>query len=165
MTTSSREDDDRLLEELRAALRAAGQPTPRMADAAEAAFSWRTVDAELATLDTEPPADGSTREDYALARDTGSGPVTLRFTAPSASVALRESDGGWAGMLEPAGDGDVAVLGPGEVAVLGPDGTLLETAPIDELGTFFLALTVSGPVRLRCRTAAGELLTDWCLWR
>jgi hypothetical protein len=41
----------------------------------------------------------------------------------------------------------------------------LETAPIDELGTFFIAPPSGGPVRLRCRTAAVELLTDWCLLR
>jgi hypothetical protein len=160
MTTSSREDDDRLLEELRAALRAAGPPTPAMKAAGGAAFSWRTVDAELAQLDDEPPpapVNDSSREDYALARDGDDGPSVLRFTAPSASVELQESDDGWAGMLEPAADG--------EVTVLGPDGTALETAPIDELGTFFIARAASGPVRLRCRTAASELLTDWCLLR
>ena len=159
MTTSSREGDDRLLEELRAALRAAGPPSPAMREAGAAAFSWRTVDAELAELDPAPeavPTDAS-REDYELARDGDSGPSVLRFTAPSSSVELQESDDGWAGMLEPAADG--------EVAVFGSDGTLLETAPIDQLGTFFIARAAGGPVRLRCRTAAGELLTDWCLLR
>jgi hypothetical protein len=156
MTKSSREDDDRLLEELRAALRAAGSPTPAMREAGAAAFSWRTVDAELAELETDAGA-GSSREDYALARDGDSGPSVLRFTAPSASVELQESDDGWAGMLEPAADG--------EVTVFGAAGALLETAPIDELGTFFIAPPPGGPVRLRCRTAAVELLTDWCLLR
>jgi hypothetical protein len=81
----------------------------------------------------------------------------LRFNAPSGSVELQESDDGWAGMLEPASDG--------EVTVFGADGALLETAPIDELGTFFIAPAAGGPVRPRCRTASGELLTDWCLLR
>ena len=156
MTTSSREDDDRLLEELRAALRAAGSPSPAMKGAGDAAFSWRTVDAELAELDPEP-SEVSSRQDYALARDGNSGPSVLRFTAPTASVELQESDEGWAGMLEPAADG--------EVSVFGADGTLLETAAIDELGTFFIAPATGGPVRLRCRTATGEVLTDWCLLR
>ena len=82
------------------------------------------------------------------ARDGGTGPSLLRFTGASGSVELQESDDGWAGMLEPAADG--------EVSVLGPDGTLLETAPIDELGTFFIAATPGGPIRLRCRTSSGE---------
>jgi len=156
MTTSSREDDDRLLEELRAALRASGSPTPAMKEAGAVAYSWRTVDAELAELDADP-AEGASREDYALARDGDLGPTVLRFTTPSASVELQESDDGWAGMLEPAADG--------EVSVFGADGALLETAAIDELGTFFIAPATGGPVRLRCRTASGELLTDWCLLR
>jgi hypothetical protein len=160
MTTSGREDDDRLLEELRAALRAAGRPSAAMEDAGAAAFSWRTVDAELAELDTEPPplpTDDSSRQEYALARDGDAGPAVLRFTTPSASVELQESDDGWAGMLDPASEG--------EVTVLGPEGTPLETALIDELGTFFIAPPRGGPVRLRCRTTSGELLTDWCLLR
>jgi hypothetical protein len=161
MTTSSREDDDRLLEELRAALRAAGQPTESMSAAAAAAFSWRRVDAELAELDLEPaspqPENGSSRDEYALARTNGSDPAVLRFTSAFATIELEAGDDGWAGMLHPAA--------PGQVTVLGPDGTALETAPIDELGAFFVTPTASGPVRLRCRTGAGQLLTDWCVLR
>ncbi|MBM7805108.1 hypothetical protein JOD57_000945 [Geodermatophilus bullaregiensis] len=161
MTTSSREDDDRLLEELRAALRAAGEPTDAMTAAAAGAFSWRTVDAELAGLDlaaaSPDPVSGSSPDEYVLARANGSDPAVLRFTSGSAIVELEAGDDGWAGLLHPAS--------PGQVSVLGPDGTALETATIDELGAFFIAPMLSGPVRLRCRTGADELLTDWCVLR
>src|SRR4029453_1343451 len=50
MATSPWNEDDELLEELRAALRQAGTPTPAMKAAGAAAPSWATVDAELAAL-------------------------------------------------------------------------------------------------------------------
>jgi hypothetical protein len=45
MTAPRWDDDDRLLDELRAALRQAGPPTPTMTAAGHAAFSWGSVDA------------------------------------------------------------------------------------------------------------------------
>ena len=45
--TSQGWDEDDLLEQLRRAVRQAGTPTPTMIAAGQAAYSWRTVDAEL----------------------------------------------------------------------------------------------------------------------
>jgi len=159
MTTSGDEDDDRLLAELRAALRGAGEPTPAMVAAGDAAWSWRAVDAELLQLEDDR-ADAHQR-DFDLARagdDGGPGaPRMLSFgRAPGPNVALMETDDGWLGQLHPAAAGDVAVLGP--------DGPRQEGVPIDELGTFAIARP-TGSVRLRLRTASRELLTDWCLLR
>ncbi len=163
MTTSGDEDDDRLLADLRAALRGAGEPTPAMAAAGAAAWSWRAVDAELLELDSTPGDEraGASQRDFGLARagdDGGPGaPRMLSFgRPPGPSVALMETDEGWLGRLHPAA--------AGEVTVLGPDGPRQEGVPVDELGTFAIARP-AGSVRLRLRTASAELLTDWCVLR
>ncbi len=59
MTSQGWDEDDLLLEQLHAAFRQAGTPSPTMTAAGEAAFSWRTLDAELAALTQDFLADES----------------------------------------------------------------------------------------------------------
>jgi hypothetical protein len=140
-------DDDRLLDELRVALHQAGSPTPTMTAAGHAAFSWGSVDAELAALTHDSLRDG-----MAAVRGPSAPLRTLVFTGAHASVELERSDTRLAGQLVPPASG--------EVTLLGPDGELA-AASADELGCFDFEHPSNGLVRLRCRTAAGVLLTDW----
>ena len=147
MSTTEWDDDDRLLGELRAALRQAGDPTPTMIAAGSAAFSWRDVDAELAALTHD-----SLTDELAGVRGPAAQPRTLVFQGPQVSVELEQTSSGLAGQLVPPT--------PGEVALWGPDGELA-TATTDELGCFEVRRPPSGLVRLRWRTSSGASLTDW----
>lgn len=147
MTTQSWDDDDRLLDELRAAVRQAGPPTPSMAAAAEAAFSWRAVDAELAALTHD-----SLRDEVAAVRGPAAPTRTLVFTGSELAVELEQTPTTLIGQLIPPTAGEVTLLAPDrEIA----------SAGADELGCFDVEHPRSGLVRLRCRTSAGVLLTDW----
>jgi hypothetical protein len=147
MTTPGRDDDDRLLDELRAAYRTAGPPTPTMIAAGRAAFSWGAVDAELAALTHD-----SLRDELAGVRGPAAPPRTLVFQGAQVSVEVEHTDAGLAGQLIPPT--------AGEVTLWSPDGELA-SATADELGCFELGDAPSGLVRLRCRTSSGVLLTEW----
>ena len=147
MTAFSPDPDDRLMDELRAALREAGTPTPAMVAAGHAAYSWRTIDAELAALTYDSVAG-----EQALVRGDVAGPRFLVFEGGQVSVELEHTDEVLLGQIVPT----VA----GEVTLLGPDGEL-GRAEVDELGCFTFDRRIGGLVRLRCRTEAGTVLTDW----
>jgi hypothetical protein len=147
MTTPERDEDDRLLDELQAALRQAGEATPTMVAAGQAAFSWRTVDAELAALTHD-----SLRDELVGVRGATSPTRTLVFSGAQVSVELELTDDSLAGQLIPPG--------PGEVTVWRPGGEFASAAA-DELGCFDVDRPRSGLIRLRCRTSSGDLVTDW----
>ena len=88
MTSQCWDEDDPLLKQLRAAVRQAGTPTPPMIAAGEAAFSWRTVDAELAALTHDSFADES-----GLVRSSAA-PRSLVFEGRELSVELDQTDDG-----------------------------------------------------------------------
>jgi hypothetical protein len=147
MTTAPWDDDERLLGELRAAVQQAGTPTPGMTAAAEAAFSWRTVDAELAVLSEEAASSES-----ALVRGTSTAPRILEFRTAQQSVELEQTASGLVGQLVPPT--------PGLVTLLGRGGELVRV-DADELGCFTLDHPSGDLVRVRCDTASGALVTEW----
>jgi len=140
-------DDDRLLEELRAALQHAGAPTPHMTAAGEAAFSWGSLDDELAVLSEESAATES-----AMVRGAPAGPRTLEYQGKRLSVELEETEAGLVGQLVPPT--------PGQITLLGTGGQLGQ-ATADELGCFTLAPPSGELVRVRCETPSGALITEW----
>lgn len=140
-------EDDDLLDELRAAVRGAGAPTAAMADAARAAFSWRTLDAELAALTHDSLVD-----EPAGVRGSSTGPRDLVFEGRQSSVEVARDEDCLVGQLVPAG--------PGQVSLLRPDGEADRT-DVDEFGRFRFERSVSGPVRLRCTTPSGVVVTEW----
>jgi hypothetical protein len=147
LTTAPWGEDDQLLAELRAALQQSGAPTPAMAAAGEAAYSWRSIDAELAVLSEESEATGS-----ALVRSATTGTRTLEFQAAHLSVEVEETETGLVGQLVPPT--------PGEITLWGPGGEL-GRASADELGCFTLDHPAGDLVRIHCRTPSGALITDW----
>lgn len=140
------DEDDDLLEQLRTAVRQAGEPTPAMIAAASAALSWATVDAELAALthDSLVDADVGVRG--------ASGPRDLVFEGAQLVVELEQDPDCLVGQFVPPTSGEVTVLHPG--------GELART-DVDEWGRFRFDRAVTGVVRLRCSTSSGVLLTDW----
>lgn len=147
MTASGRDEDDDLLDELRAAVRRAGTPTAAMTAAGHAAFSWRTVDAELAALTHDSLVD-----EPVGVRGASSGSRDLVFEGGELSVEVERDQDCLVGQLVPAT--------PGQMTLLSADGELSRT-DVDEWGRFRFERLVSGLARLRCVTASGVLVTDW----
>lgn len=150
MTSQAFHDDDQLLHELADALRAADPLTAALQRAGEAAFSWRTIDAELevaglvydSELAAGAPVRGPTTENYR----------TVLFEGRS--VALQ---------LERNGDeivGQVVPPGPGQLTVEGTHGHSA-AVDVDELGCFYLEDLPAEPIRLRWDSDAAHLVTAW----
>lgn len=143
--------DDELLARLAAAL-VAVEPVPEeVLVAARAAFTWRTIDEELAALvaDTwERPVAG--------VRSTAQDERELTFRAPTADVELLVT--GYPARLL----GQVTTAGPGTAKVERADG-FAEVAPVDELGRFALPRLLPGPVRIVLDLPGATLVTSWFL--
>ncbi|HKS98308.1 MAG TPA: hypothetical protein VJT31_02160 [Rugosimonospora sp.] len=146
---SPHSDDEALLAELAEALREGASVPTHYVDAAQAALSWRTVDAELAiaelTFDSacDPEPAGATR---------GGSARTLAFRGGELSVEIEVTDAGIAGQVIPASGGQVEV----QTAMGAAD-----SAPIDEIGCFVLGAPPAGPVRLHARTGRHRIATSW----
>lgn len=146
MTTAS-DDDEQLVVDLRAAVHGAGAPTEQMTAAAEAAYSWRTIDAELAALTEDSLVDGAV-----LAHAATAPARALVFESSRLTVEITVHGDQLAGQLVPAGAGTVTVSAPtGE----------LGHATIDDDGHFTLPRPDRGPMRLRVSTESGGLMTEW----
>jgi hypothetical protein len=173
--------DDELLGELRAALREA-PADENVIQAAQAAFTWRTVDTELELLSQDPltdgmlpdgiAPDGMLRESMlpdamlcdAMAPDAmlpegmlvrGSGPDaprTVVFHGERLSVEVEIDEAGIVGQLTPPQPGVVTL-----VTAAGPQAT----AQADEVGCFTFPPPAPGPLRLDCRLGADHFITDW----
>ena len=148
-------NDEALFDDLRG-LFARADPVPeRVQEAARAAFTWRTVDAELAEL----MRDSAEHDAGALAlRGAATGPRLLSFESPRVAI-----------------EAEVTVLGPRERRLVGqivppvPAAVTVEqagarlTAQADELGRFAFDRLSAGPARLRATLPDGgmEVATPW----
>jgi hypothetical protein len=150
-------EDDALLEELRA-LAARLDPVPeRVREGAHAAYTWRTIDAELIAL-TRDSAIEQEREP-ALVRAT-TGPRVLVFESEHISIEIEVTPNSQqhlrvVGQLVPAVRAEIEVQ----------QGAGALTTESDELGRFLIEGLSPGPARLRCRIPAGQggrcLATEW----
>jgi hypothetical protein len=146
---SPRWNDDELLQELAAALQEL-PPAESAVRAAQAAFTWRTVDADLELLSLEA---GSGVAAGTLVRGNGSGsPHTLVFHGERLSVEVEIDEAGIVGQLTPPQPGVVTL-----VTAAGPQAT----AQADEVGCFTFPPPAPGPLRLDCRLGADHFITDW----
>ena len=141
--------DDELLQELRAALQE--EPVAEnVIRAAQAAFTWRTVDAELELLSLEA---SDALAAGALVRGDGPGEQrTFAFRGERLSVEIEIDGAGIVGQLTPAQPGQVTL-----VTAEGPQAT----AQADEVGCFTFPPPAPGPVRLDCRLGADHFVTEW----
>jgi len=147
--SSPRWTDDELLRELRAALR---EPSvnEKLIRAAQAAFTWRTVDADLEILSLETELAVS---DAAMVRDAGqASPRVFAFHGERLSVEIEVDEHGIVGQLTPPG--------PARITLVTPDGPQA-AADADEVGYFTLPLPPPGPMRLDCQRGSERFLTEW----
>jgi hypothetical protein len=140
--------DEELLHELAAALHE--EPVDdSIIRAAQGAFAWRTVDADLILLEL----DSSAAAAGAPVRGGGSAvPRALAFHGDQLSVEVEIDEAGIAGQLMPPRPGRVTLLtaaGPGP------------STQADEVGCFAFPSPVSGPIRLDCRVGDDHFVTQW----
>lgn len=138
--------DDVLLDALRDALSTSpiDDVPPEFVAAAKAAFTWRNIDAELLLITSYDSVLDDTL--FARARSTATA-RQLVFDADGVMLQVEVSPAGITGQLVPA-DGPVTLVSPtGDV----------ETATVDEMGTFVMDAGPRGPVKFRFATGC----TDW----
>jgi hypothetical protein len=138
--------DDELLQELRAALQEAPVEAS-VISAAQAVFSWRTVDADLELLCLDAGA-GLT----AGAPVRGSGQGMLSFHGERLSVEIEIDEAGITGLLTPPQ--------PAQVTLVTADGAQATTRA-DEVGCFTFPPPGHGPLRIECRLDADRFITEW----
>jgi len=143
------DDDQQILDDLCGAIRQAAPLAGTIAEYGRGAYAWRTVDQDLllACLDSDPSLE-RVRD---LRSDAGDARV-LVFTASVLSLELEVMPGRVVGQVVPPG--------PGEIRVEAADGVTFHIEA-DDVGFFELPTMPHGPVRLRCDTPTGRLVTDW----
>jgi hypothetical protein len=147
MTQPRWTDDESLIADLRDALGGTTPADERRLDAARAAFTWRTVDAELASLTYD-----SLLDDRVLVRGAVTAPRSLVFDAAALSVELEITADRIVGQLVPPGPGDVLVQ---------TEAVDVARVPADDAGCFTVAGTPGARIRLRCTTPTATVVTDW----
>jgi hypothetical protein len=148
MTQHRWDDDQHLLDDLTDALRDAAL-AGTLAEHGKGAYAWRTVDQDLllASLGFD-----SSLERVQERRSDPDDVRVLVFTAPPLSLELEVMPDRVVGQIVPPG--------PGEIWVEAADGVTTRVE-VDDTGFFDLDSRPSGPVRLRCDTPTGRLVTDW----
>ena len=149
--------DDRLLEELRRIATDVDAVPGDITAFAKAALGWRRIDAELAELLADSALE---RESLALTRSAARARL-LTFRASSLEIDLEIR-------VTASGVLLLAQLDPptnAEVEVQRDDGSVAATTHADELGRFRIELPLPGRIRLRIRqphaAAARVVETSW----
>ena len=148
MTQHRWDDDQNLLDDLAEALREAALAGP-LAEYGKGAYAWSTVDQDL--LLASLSFDSSLERVDEQRSGAGDGRV-LMFTAAPLSLELE--------VLPDHMSGQIVPPGPGEIRVETSDGGTFHVEA-DDAGFFYIPRKLAGPVRLRCDTPAGRLVTDW----
>lgn len=145
MTDQPARDDDALADELGELMRKVDAVPAAVLEAARNAFTWRTVDAELAALSYDSLVDGG-----ALTRSADDGPRLLTFVADRIEIEIEvDEDRSGRRLL-----GQISPPAPAELVLRSDHGSA--TGSADELGRFVLALTTTPQrITLRCTFADG----------
>jgi hypothetical protein len=154
------DEPDQLLEELRRIASIVDPVPERTIEAGQAAFGWRTFDAEFAAL---------VHDSLAVAAPAGvrggeEPPLLLTFESADLLVEVKVTRAGaertLVGQLTAADDRPGGVVGVEVVTEHAGGPTVVES---DQRGRFVAAGIAAGPVRLRCRPPrpAPEVVTDW----
>ncbi len=134
------EEDERLLETLRGVAQRIDPVPAEVEAAARGAYTWRTVDAELAELAYDSLLD----DDRLAGVRADDAPRTLTFEGPAYSVEIEVAEvaGGrrLLGQLVPPAPARIEVRHSGGLLRLGAD----------EVGRFSADGVAPGPVSLRC---------------
>ena len=146
-------DDEALIQELRAAVAASEAVSERSRDAARAAFTWRTVDRELEELLT-------LAHDSSLVED-----VLVRGAAVTEPRVLAFEGAGFALEVELTGDALVGQVVPGNscrVVVRSAAGATA-AVEVDEDGFFTMTDVPQGTVRFEVTLGDAGYATEWVL--
>jgi len=148
MTEPRWSSDDALLADLKEALARSGAGDESLLEVGRSAYTWRTVDEELAALTYD-----SLLDDRVLVRGATDVPRSMVFEHGAESLQVDVLADRIVGQLVPGGPGEVVVQSRTEDVA---------RATTDAAGLFDIALAVRGLlVRFRCRTGSGPLVTDW----
>ncbi len=149
MTSQQWGDDDHLLAALGEAVRAARAVPPEFTAAGQAAFTWRTIDAELAAL----TFDSAAAEPAVAVRAEEASPRFLTFAGSELTIELEIGSDSIVGQITPAGSGHVDACPAAGPAMM---------AEIDEIGCFIIRPLPPSPFRLHCHLGSGSsVLTTW----
>jgi hypothetical protein len=131
------------------AVRAARDVPPEFTEAGKAAYTWRTVDAELAALTFDSAVEAAAP---ALRAEEAS-PRFLTFAAAELTIELEIGPDSIVGQIVPSQAGHVDTC---------PASGAAATAELDEIGCFIIRPLPASPFRLHCHTATGvSVLTTW----
>jgi hypothetical protein len=125
-----------------------------LVEAAQAAFTWRTVDAELAELTADSVLDDAAVRAF-------DAPRLLTFTAGAVSLVVEVAASTGVGDVARRLIGQIVGPHPAEVEVRHADGSL--TVQTDDYGRFRAAPVPAGPISLALRFAGRRppLVTSW----
>jgi hypothetical protein len=149
-------DDDELLAALADAVRAASAVPREFVEAGQAAYAWRAIDAELATLTYDSAAAQATPDRGLAQAGTRAEPAALRaltFAAGDLEIEVQIGADGLLGQVVPPQAGQVrAEPASGPAAV----------AAVDEVGWFEIRPVPAMPFRLRVTAGdRADVLTGW----
>jgi hypothetical protein len=151
MTNGASAEDIRLLTALGEMFDVVDPVPPAAVQAGYAAFTWRTIDAELAELCEDSLLAGSTAGGI-----RGSDTRLLTFEAPSVNVVVEVTDVGDRRKLV----GQVIPVVACELRIEHPAGTT--TVDVDELGLFSAESVPCGPARIAMTVpGGGAVVTSW----
>lgn len=146
--------DDELAAELAAAVAEEGAVSERRREAAKAAFTWLTVDEELAGLLHDSALESAAVRSVGTVR-------TLAFGTDGMTLELEVDLGSVLGQVIPEGAAAAPFGGnPAKVTLHRPSGEE-QAATADERGFFRLEDVAPGPVRFAVEVAGAKLVTPW----
>jgi pyridoxine 5'-phosphate synthase PdxJ len=142
--------DDELLAALKRAVAERNAVPPDFIEAAQAAFAWHNIDAELAQLTYDSLQD---TESASTTRAEAASIRALTFTSARLTIELEVAHDALVGQIVPAQ--------PAAITVVPRTGAEV-TVEADDIGCFSIEPIPLGQFRLRCQTAADvEALTGW----
>ncbi len=146
------DDDDDLMAALQEAFRAERDVPREFIEAGQAAYTWRNIDAELATL-TSDSATGLATAAAAPVRSAEASPRFLTFSSADLTIELEIGPDGIIGQIVPprAGHADAC-----------PASGPASSTEIDDIGCFVIRPLPTSPFRLHCHASSGiSALTTW----
>lgn len=149
LTNDASEEDIGLLRQLADMFDVVDPVPPAVLQAGYAAFTWRTIDAELAELAEDSLLTGA-------AGVRGADTRLLTFEAPSVNVVVEVTEIGDRRKLV----GQVIPVLAGELRIEHPDGGT--TVSVDEQGLFSAESVPGGPARIALAVpGGGAVVTSW----
>jgi len=143
------QDDERLLGELREAMKARQAVPSWFVETGKNAYAWHNIDAELAQLTYDSDSDVGRA---AVTRSESASIRALTFTSAHLSLELEVTEDSLLGQIIPPRAGTLEVHTAAGVA----------SSPVDEIGCFVVDPIPASPFRLRCRAEDGtDVLTGW----